>query len=92
MNLGSLDDTFFQLIEKAGKEHPYHVLFIVMALCNIEDESTETTGSGRRGKMSRKSQSTNAAANEVLLFRRFPWLQNPLSYEINGLVKTLSYY
>jgi len=51
-------DTLEQLIEKAAKEHPFHVTIIIMALCNVEKESSDvpqhSTTTLRRNKLSNK--------------------------------------
>eukprot|EP00795_Rhopilema_esculentum_P013768 gene13768-4694_t len=44
-----------KLLEKAAKDHPYHVTIIIMALCNVENEPAETAATSRRGKLGRKT-------------------------------------
>lgn len=62
------------MIEKAARDHPYHVTIIIMALCNVEKESeVPTAGTAlRRSTLSRKEASAKTnGTDQVRLFPLF---------------------
>ena len=67
-----------QLIEKTAKEHPFHVTVIIMALCNVENETSEaqhSTAAPRRSRLSKKNTNTIESGTERVCVNTFHQLE-----------------